>query len=338
MQEMQKTMAEQLKANSTEKKLDRSLIIEIIRVTEKAAIAAARLRGKLDDIAADKSAIGAMHDELKLVHIDGKIVIGEAKGSAVPKLFVGEAIGTKQGPKCDIALDPLEGTTICAKDLQNAMSVIAIAKPGSLLNAPDVYMEKIAIGPGYDEGIISLKNTPAENLASLAEAKGVNITDLNVCILDRQRHGKLIGEVNKAGASIRLISDGDLAGVINTTNSYETGIDIYMGSGGAREGVLAACALCCMGGQMQGRLVLDTAEKQRRATAMGIDNPRRIYDLCDMAHGDIMFAATGVTDGNLLSGARFEPNQIITNSLVMRSTSKTIREISTRHPLKNNSI
>jgi fructose-1,6-bisphosphatase II / sedoheptulose-1,7-bisphosphatase len=329
-------MAEPLEPNSADKKLDRSLIIEIIRATEKAAIAAARLRGKLDDIAADKSAIEAMHDELNMVHIDGKIVIGEAKGSTVPKLFVGEAIGTKQGPKCDIALDPLEGTTICAKDLQNAMSVIAIARPGSLLNAPDVYMKKIAIGPGFNEGIISLEKTPAENLTSLAQAKGVDIADLNVCILDRQRHGKLIGEVNKAGASIRLISDGDLAGVINTTNSYETGIDIYMGSGGAREGVLAACALCCMGGQMQGRLILDGKEKQRQAAAMGIDNPHRIYDLSDMAHGDIMFAATGVTEGNLLSGVRFEPNQIFTNSLVMRSTSKTIREISTRHPLNNN--
>ena len=330
-------MAESIEADCTENRLDRSLIIEIIRVTEKAAIAAARWRGKLDDIAADKSAIEAMHDELKLVHIDGKIVIGEAKGSAVPKLFAGEAIGTRQGPQCDIALDPLEGTTICAKDLQNALSVIAIAKPGSLLNAPDVYMEKIAVGPGYDEGIISLEKTPAENLASLAEAKGVDITDLNVCILDRQRHGKLIGEVNKAGASIRLISDGDLAGVINTTNSHETGIDIYMGSGGAREGVLAACALCCMGGQMQGRLILDSKEKQQEAAEMGIDDPHRIYNLSDMAHGDIMFAATGVTEGNLLSGVRFEPRQIITNSLVMRSTSKTIREISTRHPVTNHS-
>jgi len=330
-------MAEPIPAESCDNRLERSLIIEIIRVTEKAAIAAARLRGKLDDIAADKSAIEAMHEELNLVHIDGTILIGEANGQSASKLFAGEMIGSGRGPKCDIALDPLEGTTICAKDLQNAMSVIAIAKPGSLLNAPDVYMEKIAIGPGYKEGIISLENTPAQNLGSLAEAKGVEISDLNVCILDRQRHGKLIGEVNEAGASIRLISDGDLAGVINTTNSYETGIDIYMGSGGAREGVLAACALCCMGGQMQGRLILDSKEKLRQAANMGIDNPRRIYNLSDMAHGDIMFAATGVTDGNLLSGVRFEPHQTVTNSLVMRSTSKTIREVSTRHPLKNSS-
>ncbi len=312
--------------------LDRSLIIEIIRVTERSAIAAARLRGRLNDIAADKTAIEAMHTELDLVNINGTIVIGEGDNAAVAKLFVGEKIGTGNGPRCDIALDPLEGTTICAKDLQNAMSVIALAKPGSLLNAPDVYMEKIAIGPGYDEGIISLEKSPTDNLAALANAKGVHISDLNVCILDRQRHGKLIGEVNKAGAPIRLISDGDLAGVINTTNPYDTGVDIYMGSGGAREGVLAACALCCMGGQMQGRLMLDTREKLKNAAAMGIDNPRRIYNLHDMAHGDVMFAATGVTQGNLLSGVRFEQGQIITNSLVMRSTSRTIREVTTRHP------
>jgi len=326
-------MAKPIEADCTDENLHRSLIIEIIRATEKAAIAAARWRGRLDDIAADKSAIEAMHGELRRVDIDGNILIGEAKGSAAAKLFAGEAIGTRQGPQCDIALDPLEGSTLCAKDLHNAMSVIAIARPGSLLNAPDVYMEKIAIGPGYDEGIISLEKTPAENLAALAAAKGVDVADLNVCILDRQRHGKLIGEVNQTGASIRLISDGDLAGVINTTNAIDSGIDIYMGAGGAREGVLAACALCCMGGQMQGRLILDSKEKQQQAAEMGIDDPFRIYNLSDMADGDIMFAATGVTQGDLLAGVRFERHRITTHSLVMRSTSEIIRQLSTRHPL-----
>jgi fructose-1,6-bisphosphatase II / sedoheptulose-1,7-bisphosphatase len=312
--------------------LQRSLIIEIIRVTERAAIAAARLRGRLDDIAADKVAVDAMHNELGQLDIDGTIVIGEGENAAAPKLFVGEKIGTGNGPICDVVLDPLEGTTICAKNLRNAMSVIAIAEPGALLNAPDVYMEKIAIGPGYEEGVVSLGKSPSENLDALARAKDVKISDLNVCILDRQRHGKLIGEINQAGASIRLIGDGDLAGVINTTNPYETGIDIYMGIGGAREGVLAATALCCMGGQMQGRLVLDSREKLNRAALMGIDDPTRIYSLDDMAQGDVMFAATGVTGGNLLSGVRFEKNQITTNSLVMRSVSRTIRRISTIHP------
>ena len=238
-----------------------------------------------------------MHAELCNLNIDGRIAIGEGEMPACGKLFVGEKIGNGNGPLCDVVLDPLEGSTICAKDHQNAMSVIAIAQPGKLLNAPDVYMEKIAIGPGYEEGIVSLEIAPAENLAALAKAKGVNAADINVCILDRQRHARLIGEVNKTGASIRLISDGDLAGVINTTNPFESGIDIYMGSGGAREGVLAATALCCMGGQMQGRLILDNREKLDRAAAMGINDPTRIYELEDMAHGDVMFAATGSRAG-----------------------------------------
>ena len=312
--------------------LKRSLIIEIIRVTEKTAIAAARTRGKLDDIASDQAAIDAMHGELCCLDIDGTIAIGESENPALGKLFVGEKIGSTKGPACDVVVNPLEGATICAKNLQNAMSVIAIAQSGILLNAPDVYMEKIAVGPGYEAGIVSLEKSPAQNLAALAKAKGVEISDLNVCILDRQRHARLIGEVNSAGASISLISDGDLAGVINTTNPEETQTDIYMGVGGAREGVLAATALCCMGGQMQGRLILDDQQKLDRARVMGIDDPMRIYNLDDMAKGDVMFAATGVTRGDLLSGVRFEKHQIITNSLVMRSASRTIRHISTRHP------
>ena len=315
--------------------LDRSLIIEITRVSERAAIAAARHRGLLDDIVVDKAAASAMHAELGGLNIEGSIVIGEGEEAAVDKLYVGEKIGTKNGSVCEVALDPLDGATICAKDLQNAMSVIAIAQPGTLLNTPDVYMEKIAIGPGYEEGIIGLDKSVSENLEALAKAKGVEISDLCVCILDRQRHGKLIGEVNAAGASIRLISDGDLAGVINTTNPYETGIDIYMGSGGAREGVLAATALRCMGGQMQGRLVLDSRQKLDRASAMGIDDPRRIYNLLDMVRGEVMFAATGVTGGDLLPGVRFEKNKTTTHSLVMGSASQTLRKISTIHPAGN---
>ena len=311
--------------------LNRSLIIEIIRVTEKAAIAAALLRGRLDEIAADKAAVEAMHGELRALDIDGTIVIGEGEATDSDLLYVGEKIGSGKGPPCDVALDPLEGATICAKNLKNAMSVIAIAQPGNILNAPDVYMEKIAIGPGFEAGTVDLEKSVAENLASLAKAKGVKVRDLNVCILDRQRHGTLIGQVKEAGASIRLISDGDLAGVINTTNAYDSGIDIYMGSGGAREGVLAAMALYCMGGQMQGRLILDSREKLEKAKVAQIDDPHRIYNLEDMAHGDVMFAATGITGGDLLSGVRFETNQIMTNSLVMRSTSQTIRNISTRH-------
>ncbi len=319
------------KAKSDGLKPGRSLIIEIVRATEKAAIAAARLRGRLDEMAADQAAIGALHAELNRLEIAGTIVIGEGENASAARLFNGETMGTGNGPLCDIALDPLEGRTICAKNLKNSMSVIALADKGSLLNVPDVYMEKIAIGPGFEPGTVNLEKSPTDNLRALAAAKNVQVEELSVCILDRQRHGRLIGEVNSLGASIRLIGDGDLAGVINTTNPQGTGIDIYMGSGGAREGVLAAAALRCMGGQMQGRLVLDTREKLNQARELGIDKPDHIYNLEDMIRGDVMFAATGVSDGDLLKGVRFDKGHITTNSMVMRSTSRTVREISTRH-------
>ena len=231
----------------------------------------------------------------------------------------------------DIALDPLEGTTICAKNLPNALAVIAIAEKGSLLFAPDVYMDKIAVGPGYAEDVIDIDASPAENIARLAKAKGVALSDITACILDRPRHAKLIEAVRATGAAIRLIGDGDVAGVIHTTDPEETGIDIYLGTGGAPEGVLAAAALRCTGGQMQGRLILDTPEKVERAATMGITDPNRVYRAQDMARGDVLFAATGVTDGNMLAGVKFGRNYITTHTIVLRSSSRTVREIKARH-------
>ncbi len=309
--------------------LDRLLTLEIARVTERAAIAAAMLRGRGDEKAADQAAVDAMRSELNALAIDGTIVIGEGERDEAPMLFIGETVGTG-GPAVDIALDPLEGTTVCAKNLPNSLAVIAVAQRGSLLNAPDVYMEKIAVGPGYPAGIVSLERTPDANLHALAEAKGVAVSQITACILDRPRHAQLIEAVRATGAAIRLIGDGDVAGVIHTTDPAETGIDIYMGIGGAPEGVLAAAALRCTGGQMQGRLQLNTPEKRARATKMGITDPARIYAAEEMASGDVIFAATGVTDGNLLDGVRFHATHIETHTLLMRSRSKTVREVRAR--------
>jgi fructose-1,6-bisphosphatase II / sedoheptulose-1,7-bisphosphatase len=319
------------KPNAVNSGLDRILTLELVRVTERAAVAAARLRGRGDEYAADQAAVDAMRAELKRLPINGIVVIGEGERDQAPMLFIGEKVGTGEGPKLDIALDPLEGATICAKNLPGSLAVIAIAAQGSLLFAPDVYMEKIAIGPGYPADLVDLDAAVAENLGNLARAKDVPVAEITACILDRPRHAKLIEEVRKAGASIRLIGDGDVAGVIDTTNADETGIDIYLGSGGAPEGVLAAAALRCIGGQMQGRLLLNGADKLERAARMGIDNPKRKYRTEDMARGDVVFAATGVTDGNLLSGVRFRRNTIETDTLVMRSSSGTVREIKARH-------
>lgn len=246
-------------------------------------------------------------------------------------LFIGEEVGTRKGPAVDIALDPLEGTTICAKNLPNSLAVIALAERGRMLHAPDVYMDKIAIGPGFPAGTIDLKAPPAENLARLAEARGVKVGELTACIMDRPRHARLIEEVRATGAAIRLIGDGDVAGVIHTTDPLQTGIDIYMGIGGAPEGVLAAAALRCTGGQMQGRLILDSPEKVERARRMGVEDPDRVYDMAEMAAGDVLFAATGVTDGNMLSGVRFLRDAIVTHTIVMRSSTGTIREIKATH-------
>ena len=311
--------------------LDRVLTMEIVRVTERAAVAAARLRGRGDEKAADQVAVDAMRSELNRLPIKGKIVIGEGERDEAPMLYIGEEVGTGKGPEVDIALDPLEGTTICAKNLPNALAVIAVAEKGTLLFAPDVYMEKIAIGPGYPEGLIDLDASPQQNIRNLADAKRVPVSEITACILDRPRHAKLIGAVRQTGVAIRLIGDGDVAGVIHTTDPDETGIDIYLGSGGAPEGVLAAAALRCIGGQMQGRLILDTPDKVARAARMGIQDPKRIYHVHDMARGDVVFAATGVTDGNLLAGVKFGRDSITTDTLVLRSSSRTVREIKARH-------
>jgi len=311
--------------------LGRILALELARVTERTAVAAARVRGRGDERAADQAAVDAMRAELKRLPIDGTVVIGEGERDEAPMLFIGEKVGTGEGPEVDIALDPLEGATICAKNLPGSLAVIAVARKGCLLFAPDVYMEKIAIGPGYPQDLVALDAPVAENIANLARAKGVPVSEITACILDRPRHARLVDEVRAAGAAIRLIGDGDVAGVIDTTRPDETGVDIYLGSGGAPEGVLAAAALRCIGGQMQGRLLLNGAEKMARAEKMGITDPRRVYQAEEMARGDVLFAATGVTDGNLLSGVRFRRDSIETDTLVMRSTSGTVREIRARH-------
>lgn len=310
--------------------LDRILTMELVRVTERAAVAAARLRGRGDEMAADQVAVDAMRQELNNLAINGTVVIGEGERDEAPMLYIGEEVGAG-GPEVDIALDPLEGTTICAKNLPNALAVIAIAEKGSLLFAPDVYMDKIAVGPGYPDGVIDLDASPADNIASVAKAKGVPVNEITACILDRPRHAKLIDAVRSTGAAIRLIGDGDVAGVIHTTNPEETGIDIYLGTGGAPEGVLAAAALRCTGGQIQGRLLLDTAEKVERAATMGITDPKKVYRTEEMARGDVLFAATGVTDGNMLAGVKFGRDSITTHTIVLRSSSKTVREIKARH-------
>jgi fructose-1,6-bisphosphatase II / sedoheptulose-1,7-bisphosphatase len=310
--------------------LDRILTMELVRVTERAAVAAARLRGRGDEKAADQVAVDAMRQELNRLAIKGTVVIGEGERDEAPMLYIGEEVGSG-GPDVDIALDPLEGTTICAKNLPNALAVIAIAEKGSLLFAPDVYMDKIAVGPGYPEGVIDIDASPADNIASVAKAKGVPVGEITACILDRPRHAKLIEAVRATGAAIRLIGDGDVAGVIHTTDPEETGIDIYLGTGGAPEGVLAAAALRCTGGQMQGRLLLDSADKVARAATMGITDPKKVYRIEEMARGDVLFAATGVTDGNMLAGVKFGRDSITTHTIVLRSSSKTVREIKARH-------
>ncbi|MCV6576913.1 MAG: class II fructose-bisphosphatase [Cohaesibacter sp.] len=318
-------------AETKEQALDRILTLEIVRVTERAAVAAARLRGHGNEKAADQAAVDAMRRELNRLPIDGTVVIGEGERDEAPMLYIGEEVGTKQGPKVDIALDPLEGTTICAKNLPNSLAVIAMAEAGSLLNAPDVYMDKIAIGPGYPEGLVDLDRTPVENMQAVANAKGVPINEVTACILDRPRHAKLIEDVRATGAAIRLIGDGDVAGVIHTTDPEETGIDIYFGIGGAPEGVLAAAALRCIGGQMQGRLVINNDEQRQRAIKMGVTDPNKKFSMEEMASGDVTFSATGVTDGNMLSGVKFGKEKIRTETVVMRSSTGTVRYVKSEH-------
>ena len=309
--------------------LDRVLVLEVARVTEAAAIAAARLRGRGDEKAADKAAVDAMRSELGKVHIKGRVVIGEGEMDESPMLYIGEEVGVGDGPEVDIAVDPLEGTTICAKAMPNSLAVLAIAERGGLLNAPDMYMNKIAIGPGYPEGIIDIDAPPGDNLKALAKSRGLSISELTACILDRPRHAEIVAAVRKAGAGVQLIPDGDIAGVIWTTDPKETGIDIYLGIGGAPEGVLAAAALRCIGGQMQGRLHPLKKEEETRAAAMGISDIRRIFDMTDMTSDDVIFSATGVTDGSLLDGVHFRGDFAETETVVLRSKTGTVRRIKT---------
>jgi fructose-1,6-bisphosphatase II / sedoheptulose-1,7-bisphosphatase len=309
--------------------LDRVLVLEVARVTEAAAIAAARLRGRGDEKAADKAAVDAMRHELGKVHIKGRVVIGEGEMDESPMLYIGEEVGLGDGPEVDIAVDPLEGTTICAKAMPNALAVLAISERGGLLNAPDMYMNKIAIGPGYPDGIIDLDAPPAETLQAMAKARGVPVAEITACILDRPRHAELIASVRKAGAGVQLIPDGDIAGVIWTTDPGETGIDIYFGIGGAPEGVLAAAALRCIGGQMQGRLHPLKKEEETRAAAMGISDIKRKYAMHELASGDVIFSATGVTDGSLLDGVHFRGDFAETETVVLRSKTSTVRRIKT---------
>jgi len=317
--------------NRTTLPLDRILSLEIARVTERAAVAAAKLRGRGNEKAADQAAVDAMRREMNNLAIAGTIVIGEGERDEAPMLFIGEKVGNGHGPRVDIAVDPLEGTTLCAKDMPGAIATMAMAEGGTLLNAPDVYMEKIAIGPGYQKGVVDLDAPAEENIRALAKAKGVKTADITALILDRPRHADLITAVRKAGASVRLIMDGDVAGVIHTADPESTGIDIYLGIGGAPEGVLAAAALACIGGQFQGRLVLDTEEKRVRAAKMGVKDPRKKYQMEDMVTGDCLFAATGVTTGSMLKGVKFREGLIETETVVMRSVTGTVRWIHAEH-------
>ena len=312
--------------------LHRSLALELVRVTEAAAMAAAEWRGKGNEKAADDAAVQAMKSELDTIAIDGRIVIGEGEEDECDHLFIGQAVGQGSGPQVDIAVDPLEGVTLCAKNQPDSIVVLAMAERGGLLNvARNVYMHKIAIGADYAPGTVHIDWTATENVQALAKAKGVPLSEITAIVLDRPRHAGLIEELRTTGVAVKLISDGDIAGVIHAVSTEDTGIDIYMGSGGAPEGVLAAAALRCIGGQMQGKLILDTPEKRMRATQMGITDPGRIYDVSELAAGDVLVAATGVTDGSLLQGVRLRRNTIETSTVVMRSWSHTVRWIKARH-------
>ncbi|MEY4304115.1 MAG: class fructose-bisphosphatase [Pseudomonadota bacterium] len=313
---------------------DRLLSLGLARVSEAAALASARLVGRGDEKAADQAAVNAMRDQLNLLDIAGVVVIGEGERDEAPMLYIGEEVGTGKGPAVDIALDPLEGTTLTAKDMPNALTVIAMAPRGTLLHAPDVYMEKLAIGPGYAVDTVTLDMSPAERVRALAHAKGCAPEDITVCILERPRHETMIEEVRSTGAAIRLITDGDVAGVIHCAESEITGIDMYMGSGGAPEGVLAASALKCMGGQIYGKLLFRNDDEKARAKKAGITDLNRIYTRDEMVTADVIFAATGVTTGSILSGIKREPGWVTTETLLMRSKTGSVRRMSYRSPVK----
>lgn len=312
--------------------LDRGVVLDAVRVTEAAAIAAWKLVGRGDERAADQAAVDAMRTALNELNIDGEIVIGEGERDEAPMLYIGEKVGTGKGPAIDIALDPLEGTTLTAKAMSNALAVMAWAPKGSLLNAPDTYMDKIACGPGYLDGVIDLDKSPADNVRALAAAKGVDPTEITVCVLDRPRHSEIIASVRSVGARVYLITDGDVAGVINTADPT-TGVDLYLGQGGAPEGVLACAALKCVGGQFQGRLVFRNSDEKARAARVGITDLDKKYDLHEMVRAEAIFAATGVTAGALLDGVRLERGLVHTHTLVMNSSTRTVREVRMKRPL-----
>lgn len=312
--------------------LDRNLILDAVRVTEIAAIAAWKLAGRGDEKAADQAAVDAMRTALNDLAVDGEIVIGEGERDEAPMLYIGEKVGKGGKTKIDIALDPLEGTTLTAKAMPNALAVMAWAPKGTMLNAPDTYMDKIACGPGYPAGVIDLDASPAANVQAIAKAKGVEPSEVTVCVLDRPRHAEIIASVRSVGARIYLITDGDVAGVMNTADP-ETGVDLYLGQGGAPEGVLACAALKCVGGQFQGRLVFRNNDERTRAARVGITELDKKYDLHEMVRADAIFAATGVTKGALLDGVRFERGFVHTHSLVMNSATRTVREVRMKRPV-----
>jgi len=313
---------------------DRMLSLGLARVSEAAALASAKLIGHGDEKAADQAAVDAMRTQLNMLDINGVIVIGEGERDEAPMLFIGEEVGTGNGPGVDIALDPLEGTTLTAKDMPNALTVIAMGPRGSMLHAPDVYMDKLAIGPGYPTDVVTLDMSPAERIAALAKAKGCEMTDITVCVLERPRHEDMIDELRTTGAAIRLITDGDVAGVMHCAEPEITGIDIYMGSGGAPEGVLAAAALKCMGGQMYGRLLFRNDDERGRAAKAGITDLDRIYSRDELVTKDVIFAATGVTDGSIVHGIKREPGYLTTETILMRSKTGSIRRMSYRTKTK----
>ena len=310
--------------------LDRVLVLEMVRVTEAAAVAASTLTGRGDEKAADAAAVEAMRAALNDLDIDDTVVIGEGERDEAPMLFIGEKVGSGNGPAIDIALDPLEGTTICAKAGPNSLAVLAIAEAGGLLNAPDVYMDKIAVGPGLPAGVIDLDKSPTENIKAIAAAKGVAPNEIIACVLDRPRHEALIAELRSLGVGVMLIGDGDVAGVIATADP-DTTIDVYMGSGGAPEGVLACAALRCVGGQFKGRLLFRNDDERARARKWGIADLDKQYDLEELAKGDCIFAATGVTDGSLLEGVKRRKGKMTTESVVMRASTGTVRWVKGEH-------
>ena len=310
--------------------LDRVLVLEMVRVTEAAASAASELVGRGDETAADAAAVEAMRAAFNELDFDGTVVIGEGERDEAPMLYIGEKVGRGTGAKIDIALDPLEGTTLTATAGPNALAVLAIAEQGCLLNAPDVYMDKLAVGPGYEQGIVSLDRSPGENVRAVAAAKGCDVRDITVLVLKRERHEAMIAELRATGCAVHLIPDGDVAGVIACSDP-DTGIDLYMGSGGAPEGVLAAAALSCVGGQFQGRLLFRNDDERGRAAKWGVTDLDRIYTLEDLVKGDAIFAATGVTDGSLLKGVKRRQGKMTTESIVMRASSGTVRRVTGEH-------